>query len=136
MSLKDFGWETYRVRAHSIPPSVANTDTYQCAERRMSKVGTISSSGKGILHQISLPPNDDPSKQEFNEPATADMSGPFRFNQNADSVVPDIKSKRSFTMPSTILFNSVEKKDIRHGKYEYKQSFEDCFMFNIQFQLA
>jgi hypothetical protein len=116
MSLKDFGWETYRVRAHSIPTSIANTDTYQGAERRMSKIGTISSPRKSISVQVTQPSSDSTLRRESNEPATADVSAPFRFNKQKDSVVPDVKSKRSFTMPSSILLNSNEKTDIRHGK--------------------
>jgi len=40
MSLKDFGWKTYRVRSHSIPTSVSNTDNYHSAKKRISKCGT------------------------------------------------------------------------------------------------
>ncbi len=112
MSLKDFGWETYRVRAHSISSSVANTDTYQCAERRMTKTGTVSSTHKDISQQVSVISNDNASKPE----ATIDVSGRFRYNQVQDSIVPDVKSKRSFTMPSSISLHSNEKSDIQHGK--------------------
>ncbi|CAF1397648.1 unnamed protein product [Adineta ricciae] len=113
MSLKDFGWETYRVRAHSIPSSVANTDSYQCAERRLTKTGTISSMSKTFVQQPKITSTDNLTKHNINEPSTADISGRFRYLQTQDSMVPDVKSKRSLTMPSTILLNSTEKSDIR-----------------------
>ncbi|CAF3712397.1 unnamed protein product [Adineta steineri] len=110
MSLKDFGWETYRVRAHSIPSSIANTDSYQCAERRLTKTGTTTSSSsttasKNISQQTSV---------ISNEPSTADVYGRHRSNPLQDSVVPEVKSKRSFTMPSSICLNSTDKTDVRH----------------------
>ncbi|UJR13273.1 hypothetical protein I4U23_000293 [Adineta vaga] len=114
MSLKDFGWETYRVRAHSIPTSVANTDTYHCAERRLTKIGTISSMPKTFTQQKSTISTDNLTKRDTNEPSTADIHGRFRFVQTQDSIVPDIKAKRSLTMPSSILLNTNEKSDIRH----------------------
>jgi hypothetical protein len=127
MSLKDFGWETYRVRSHSIPPSVSNTDNYQSGERRISKCGTSSSPRKSISLQVTPPPplptssiiidlSDNRTKNELNEPTLVDVASGFRFNLHQDSNASDIKSKRSLTMPSTILLNANEKTDIRHGK--------------------
>jgi hypothetical protein len=107
MSLKDFGWETYRVRAHSIPSSIANTDTYQCAEKRMSKLTIPSSSNKNLSPT---------SKRKSNESTTAHLSGKFDFNEYQDSGLPELKSKRSLTMPSSILLNSNEIPEIRHSK--------------------
>jgi hypothetical protein len=124
MSLKEYGWETYRVRAHSIPPSVSNTDTYQNAERRISKGGLSSSPRKSISLQVTPPPVpsivhdllDNTQKRELNEPSiTVDISASLRFNLEQDALASDIKSKRSLTMPSNILLNANEKIDVRHG---------------------
>jgi len=119
MTLKGFGWETYRVRAHSIPTSIANTDAYQCAERRMSKFAALSSP----IKIISPPANDTTSKQESSAPVTAKVSGHFQFDQYQDSVVPETKSKRSLTMPSSILLNSIEIPEIRskNNNYTFKR---------------
>jgi len=127
MSLKEFGWETYRVRSHSIPPSVSNTDNYQIGERRISKFGTSSSPRKSISVQVTPPPSlpsssiiinssDNTTKHELNESTSADVVQGFRFNLYQDPNSSDIKSKRSLTMPSTILLNANEKIDVRHGK--------------------
>jgi len=123
MSLKDFGWETYRVRAHSIPTSIANTDTYQCAERRMSKLAALSPPIKTISPTV----NDTTSKSESSEPVTADVAGHFQFNEYQDSVVPETKSKRSLTMPSSILLNSMEIPEIRskNNNYKFKRFLEN-----------
>jgi len=123
MALKDFGWETYRVRSHSIPPSVSNTDTYQSAESRMSKGGASSSPRKSFSIQVTPPPSttttdssDNATKHESNELKSSDVIPSFRPNLPHDSNISDIKSKRSLTMPSTILLNANEKIDVRHGK--------------------
>jgi len=125
MSLKDYGWETYRVRSHSIPPSVSNTDNHQSAERRISKGTTSLSSSprKSISLQVTPPPpliKADPSentiRHELTQPMSVDVGSSFRYSLQQDSNASDVKSKRSFTMPSTILLNANEKTDIRHGK--------------------
>ncbi|CAF3250618.1 unnamed protein product [Rotaria socialis] len=121
ISLKDFGWETYRVRSHSIPPSVANTDTCQSTERRISKGIMASSPRKSISLQVT-PPGistinnlpDNKTSLNLNEPVTADALPTNRFNLHKDSTSSDVKSKRSFTMPSSILLNSNEKTDVLH----------------------
>jgi hypothetical protein len=126
MSLKDYGWETYRVRSHSIPPSLGNTDAHQSAERRISKGGITSSPRKSISLQVTPPPPsissitidlpDNTLKTDLNESVTTDVVPSFRYNLLQDSITADIKSKRSLTMPSTILLHSNEKSDVRHGK--------------------
>ncbi len=89
MSLKDFGWETYRVRSHSILPSVSNTDNYQSAKRRISKCGTSSSPRKNISLQVtsssSLPSSstttdssDNTTKYELNKLMSVDVVAAFR----------------------------------------------------------
>jgi len=118
MTLKGFGWETYRVRAHSIPTSIANTDTYQCAERRMSKFPALSPPIKIISPTV----NDTTSKPESSEPVIADVAEHFQFNEYQDSVVPETKSRRSLTMPSSILLNSMEIPEIRS-----KNTFQTIF---------
>ncbi|CAF3889115.1 unnamed protein product [Rotaria magnacalcarata] len=121
ISLKDFGWETYRVRSHSIPPSVANTDTCQSTERRISKGIMASSPRKSISLQVTPPVistinnlPDNKTSLNLNEPATADALPTNRFNLHKDSTSSDVKSRRSFTMPSSILLNSNEKTDVLH----------------------
>jgi hypothetical protein len=123
MSLKEFGWETYRVRSHSIPQSVSNTDSYQSGERLISKSGPSSSPRKSMSVQVTPPQvatrthsSDNTIKHELNEPISPDIVPSFRFNIHQDSNTSDVKSKRSLTMPSTILLNANEKTDIRHGK--------------------
>jgi hypothetical protein len=106
MSLKDFGWETYRVRAHSIPTSIANTDTYQSVERRMPKLPQLLSPNKCL----SPTSNDIKLKREVNKSSTD------RINQNRDFPLPELKSKRSLTMPSSFLLNSNEIPEIRTSK--------------------
>lgn len=54
IALKDFGWETYRVRSHSIPSSIANTDTYQSGERRIPKGATTLSPSKSVSLKVNL----------------------------------------------------------------------------------
>ncbi len=126
MSLKDYGWETYRVRSHSIPPSVSNTDNYQAIERRISKGATSSSPGKIISFHVTPPPSssslttvdllEHSTRRELTEPLSVDIAPSLRYNRHQDSNSSDLKSKRSLTMPSTILLNSNEKIDVRHGK--------------------
>jgi len=113
MTLKGFGWETYRVRAHSIPSSIANTDAYQCAERRMSKIASLASPTTSISPTI----NENVLKRETN-PST-DTPKHFRFSQNQDFILPELKAKRSLTMPTEILLNSDEIPEIRHGKQRF-----------------
>ncbi len=110
MTLKGFGWETYRVRAHSIPSSIVNTDAYQCIERRTSKIATLSSAIKS-LSSIS---NDNIIKQEIKE--STDTSKHFRFSQIQDLDLSELKSKRSLTMPTNILLNSSEIPTIQQSK--------------------
>ena len=127
MSLKDYGWETYRVRSHSIPPSVSNTDNYQGGEPRLSKSGTSSSSSprKSMSLQVTPPPPpaatpadilENTARRELTEPTSADVVPHFRSNIQQDSNSSDVKSKRSLTMPTTILLNVNEKTDVRNGK--------------------
>ncbi|CAF4205007.1 unnamed protein product [Rotaria sp. Silwood2] len=121
ISLKDYGWETYRVRSHSIPPSAANTDTYQSAERRISKGATPSSPRKSISLQVTPPgasttnnQSEHKIKSSTNESLTADPVPTTRFNPRHELSLSDVKSKRSLTMPSTILLNANEKTDVLH----------------------
>ncbi len=125
MSLKEYGWETYRVRSHSIPPSLSNTDSYHSADRRISKGGTSSSPRKSISLQVTPPPppptaatvlTNSSIKPELNEPVSTEMVPSDRSNPHQDPSTTEIKSRRSLTMPSTILLNSNEKTDVRHGK--------------------
>lgn len=136
MSLKEYGWETYRVRSHSIPPSVSNTGNYQYGERRISKSGISSSPRKSISLQVTPPPpitttdlSDNITKNQLNEPTSADVAPSFRFNLQQDSNTSDIKSKRSLTMPSTILLNANDKTDVRHGN---KTNLYSVFFFNLK----
>ncbi|CAF0773989.1 unnamed protein product [Rotaria sordida] len=121
ISLKDYGWETYRVRSHSISASVANTDTYQSAERRISKGGTTSSPRKSLSLQVSAPGSSTTNNLSENkikfvthEPMTVDGASSTPSNLGHDSNSSDVKSRRSLTMPSTILLNSNEKTDVLH----------------------
>ena len=114
MSLKDFGWETYRVRSHSIPPSLASTDTYQSAEKSISRTNISSSPNRSSLQVTSSLLS---TKHNINESKTPDVTPSIRFNLSQNSNESDIKSKRSLTMPSTILLNTNEKTDILHGKH-------------------
>ena len=111
MTLRGFGWETYRVRAHSISSSIMNTDTYQGLERRVSKIAALASPTKSISPTM----NDTVVKRET-IPPSADAPKHFRFSQNQELMLPELKSKRSLTMPSDILLNSDEIPKIRHGK--------------------
>lgn len=120
MSLRDFGWETYRIRSHSIPASLSNTDTFYTADRRISKGGTVSSSspGKNIALQVTPPSSagpSDSSDQTAKQPST-DATPGYRFSLQHDSTPADVKSRRSLTMPSTFLVNATEKSDVRNGK--------------------
>jgi hypothetical protein len=141
MCLKDFGWETYRLRSHSIPTSVTNIDTHLSADRRASKGGiTNTSAYKNIALQVtpatsavssSLSPSPSPSssssssvsistgfksKNETGGTPTVDCSSLFQCQGQRDSSSADVKSKRSLTMPSSILLNVNEKNDVRNGR--------------------
>ncbi len=125
MSLKEYGWETYRVRSHSIPPSVANTDNHHSIERPISKGTTSLSSSprKSISLQVTPPPpliktdpSDNIARRELTESIPIDVGSPYRYNIQQDSNESEVKSKRSLTMPSTILLNVSDKNDVRHGK--------------------
>lgn len=130
ISLKDYGWETYRVRSHSIPPSVASTDSYQSAERRISKCVPTSSPRKSISLQVT-PPGPHPTnplldnkiKSTENEPIITEAAPSCRSRVHQDSNSSEVKSRRSLTMPSTILLNSTEKTDVLHGKIGTKAFF-------------
>ncbi|CAF3513585.1 unnamed protein product [Rotaria sp. Silwood1] len=121
ISLKDYGWETYRVRSHSVSPSAAYTDTCQNAERRISKGATTPSPRKSISLQVTPPGpsttnnlSDNKTKIGTNEPVPADVVPITRYNPRLETSLSDVKSKRSLTMPSTILLNSNEKTDVLH----------------------
>jgi hypothetical protein len=126
MSLRDYGWVTYRVRSHSIPPSSGNTDAQQSVERRISKGGITSSPRKSMSLQVTPPPPpsstiiidspDNTINNDLNGSITIDVAPAFRYNLLQDTITSDVKSTRSLTMPSTILLNANEKNDIRHGK--------------------
>ncbi|CAF1398301.1 unnamed protein product, partial [Adineta ricciae] len=126
MSLKDFGWETYRVRSHSIPPTLANTDTYQNSERRISRgVITTSSVYKNVSVQIT-PPTSSPAisdsvdhsvKPLTNELTYGETIPLFRCQVYKDSTSTDVKSKRSLTLPSTISTNTNDKLEVRHSNH-------------------
>jgi hypothetical protein len=126
MSLKDFGWETYRVRSHSIPPSLANTDTYHSSERLISRASTSNSSPHrnaslqvtppASMSSITRDSSDNTTKHDLNEPITVDMIPSLRLNLHQDSISTDTKSIRSSTMSSTVSFNANEKIDVPHGK--------------------
>ena len=125
MCLKEYGWETYRVRSHSIPNSISNTDTYLSADRRLSKNSLTSSPRKSISLQVTPPPPstttttnplEHPMKRETHGPLIADVPMTFQFHLKQDLTSPEVKSKRSLTMPSTILLNANEKNDVRSGK--------------------
>ncbi|CAF1098851.1 unnamed protein product [Adineta steineri] len=127
MSLKDFGWETYRVRSHSIPPSLAITDAYQAPERRVSRAGfSTLSSRKSVSLQVTPPTASSTTlssmnshleptiKHDLNESISSDGVPSVRLNVNDDTTSSDVKSKRSLTLPSTISTNSNDKPDVRH----------------------
>lgn len=109
VTLKGFGWETYRVRAHSISSSIVNTDAYQSGDRQMSTIGTFPSPTRGIL----LTNNDNVVKREIND--STNTIKQFRFSHLQDSGLPQLKAQRSLTMPTSILLNSNEGSDNRHG---------------------
>lgn len=126
ISLKDYGWETYRVRSHSIPPSVSYTDSYYTADQRISRGGTSPSARKSISLQVTPPPPASTSgdllmtttRRDTMEPVSADGGSPFRFHLHQDANAGDVKSKRSLTMPSSIMLNTTDKIDVRRGKYQ------------------
>jgi hypothetical protein len=107
--LKGFGWETYRVRAHSISSSIVNTDAYQSGDRRTSTIGTLSSPTRSILSTNS----DNVVKREIND--STNTTKQFRFSQIQDSGLPQLKAQRSLTMPTSILLNSNEVSENRHS---------------------
>jgi len=128
MCLKEYGWETYRVRSHSNPNPQSNTDTYVSADRRSAKNGILSSPRKSFSLQVTPPPNttttttstitttnstEHPMRRDHQGPMAADVPMAFPFHLKQDLISADVKSKRSLTMPSTILLNSNEKNDIR-----------------------
>lgn len=144
VSLKEFGWETYRVRSHSIPTSITNTDTHQSSDRRLSRAGLLPSSPrKSISLQVTPPPlttsssptssitdysTEQPSSRRENHgPLTVDVSSAFKFSQQLDPSSGDIKSKRSLTMPSSILLNVNEKNDVRSGKQTSTEGEKNVF---------
>ena len=121
VALKDFGWETYRFRAHSIPTSLANTDAYQCAERRLSKLSTSSSTNKSTS-----PPSSEPvAVSVVKRDRETNVTKQFRFSQFLESTQQESKAARSLTMPSSILMNSNEIPipipDIRHCNRKQRQ---------------
>lgn len=59
--------------------------------------------------------SDNNSKFNPNEPTSADVVSSIRFTLPKNPNTSDVKSKRSLTMPSTILLNSNEKTDVVHG---------------------
>ena len=132
MSLKEFGWETYRVRSHSIPPSVANTDGDHNADRRISKVELSASlPRKSVSVQVTppvptvIPPPNPLSKRDLTQPLTVDVLSSIRFNFEQESTGSDLKSKRSLTMPSSILLNTADKSDVRSGNERHSAVADD-----------
>ncbi|CAF4392775.1 unnamed protein product, partial [Rotaria sordida] len=103
-SLKEFGWETYRVRFHSILTSIANTDSYQSAQRRLSKLETIS---------LTNPNNQSILDTNFSNPTTDANSS--RLKDEEKNFRLDWKLRRSLTMPENILCESNEKIDVRRS---------------------
>ncbi|UJR34086.1 hypothetical protein I4U23_021496 [Adineta vaga] len=123
MSLKDFGWETYRVRSHSVPPSLANTDTYQSSERRISRVILNNiSPHKSVSLQVTPPASsatihdssEKSTKSYLNGSTSEDAAPLLQCNVPHDSTSTDVKSKRSLTLPSTISSTTNDKLDVRH----------------------
>ena len=110
MTLKGFGWETYRVRAHSIPSSIINTDAYQSNEKRLSNLLSPTSPTKSL----SPVPTDTVFKRETSE--SANGSKQFRFSHIQELGLPQLKAQRSLTMPTSILLNSNEIPPVQHGK--------------------
>ncbi|CAF3559369.1 unnamed protein product [Rotaria sordida] len=103
-SLKEFGWETYRVRFHSISTSIANTDSYQSAQRRLSKLETIS---------LTNPNNQSILDTNSSNPTTDAKSS--RLKDEEKNFRLDWKLRRSLTMPENILCESNEKIDVRRS---------------------
>jgi hypothetical protein len=116
MTLRGFGWETYRVRSHSITSSITNTDTYQGLERRLSKIAALASPTISISPTI----NDNVVKREVNP--SADTPKHFRFSQDKELMLPELKAKRSLTMPTDILLSSDEIPKMRHGKNRFSKN--------------
>ena len=122
MSLKDFGWETYRVRSHSIPATIANTDTYQCVERRLSRIGTMVSTRKSLSSStspslsVSTSIDEEPVKRDIRLADTIDRSEVIPRSFQDDASLRNVKVKRSVTMPSTIELQSNDEATNRHGK--------------------
>lgn len=125
VSLKDYGWETYRVRSHSVPPSVSYTDSYYTADQRISRTNTSPAARKSISLQVTPPPSTSTTsdllttttaRRDTMEPISTDSVPSFRYNSQQDSNAGDVKSKRSLTMPATMMLNTSEKTDIRRGK--------------------
>ncbi|CAF1119278.1 unnamed protein product, partial [Didymodactylos carnosus] len=133
VTLKNYGWETYRVRSHSVPLNNALTDSYQ---RRMStRLNTLPSSLSNQAHksfsmQVTSPSplatsaSSSTSTLSSKRPSLSieipgipsDLlsSSPLVLtNAYLDNM--DVKSKRSNTVPSTIPMNTIsEKTDVRH----------------------
>ena len=123
MSLKEFGWETYRLRSHSIPPSVANTDGDHNTDRRFSRVELSATlARKSVSLQVTPPvptvtfPSNALSKADSAQPLTVDVLSSTPFSFEHESIESDLKSKRSLTMPSGILLHATDKTDVRSGK--------------------
>ena len=123
MCLKEYGWETYRLRSHSSPTSYKNTDTPDSNDRRLSKAGTICYSPN---KNTSLYPthssigtscitNESTMRNDPHAPLSVDVSSAYQYHSNNDQLSGDLKSKRAATMPSSILVNTTEKTDIRKG---------------------
>lgn len=113
MTLKGFGWETYRVRAHSIPSSIINTDAYQCSERRISNPMTATSPTtptKPIVPGMT----DTVIKRETTD--SGNTTKQFRFSHLQEAGLPQLKAQRSLTMPTNIQLNTNDSSGKRHSK--------------------
>ncbi|CAF0785114.1 unnamed protein product, partial [Didymodactylos carnosus] len=134
ITLKNYGWETYRVRSHSLPLNNALTDS---SLRRMStRLITVPSPLiPETLRSLSLQITSPSTLTNSTSSSTSTLSSkrpsisieipayPADFLSPSTSTLTDdacldsleIKSKRSNTVPSTILLNTTsEKISVRH----------------------
>jgi hypothetical protein len=118
MTLKDFGWETYRVRSHSILSSVANTDTYQGVERRLSKTGTVSSSSSPSHTFI-----DDRRSTLESMLDNSYQTGDHGLQRREPVSSVDRRSGRSLTMPTDIPSTLSSTHDIQHCEFSFDESY-------------
>lgn len=127
MSLKEYGWETYRLRSHSSSTMLTHTDTQHTPTRKLPKGQPLpvspqrqllmqASNGSSILKS----PTEQTSRQDLHTPLSIDVSSPVSSVNHGDSMIGDSKHGRSSTLPGNILVNPTDKSDVRKGKHIFE----------------